>query len=120
MKTKKEEEESDDAKFCSLMVPTDHEDKESKTYMFKIKTYDSGTPEEFWKWRLALNEQVNNNGYDMNYDNFMEAFLMRNAHQKQRIESARPRLKLNISPVKFMTLPFLNCQFVLLKSKVDG
>jgi hypothetical protein len=26
-KTKKEEEESDDAKFCSLKVPIDHEDK---------------------------------------------------------------------------------------------
>jgi hypothetical protein len=48
MKTKKEEEESDDAKFCSLKVPIDHEDKESKTY-------DSGTPEEFLKWRLILN-----------------------------------------------------------------
>jgi hypothetical protein len=30
MKSKKEEEE-DDAKFCSLKVPMDHEDKESKT-----------------------------------------------------------------------------------------
>jgi hypothetical protein len=45
MKTKKEEEEADDAKFCSLKVPIDHEDKESKTYVVKIKTYDSGTPE---------------------------------------------------------------------------
>jgi hypothetical protein len=27
MKTKKEEEEADDAKFCSLKVPIDHEDK---------------------------------------------------------------------------------------------
>jgi hypothetical protein len=38
MKTKKEEEESDDANFCSLKVPIDHEDKESKTYVVKIKT----------------------------------------------------------------------------------
>jgi hypothetical protein len=30
MKSRKEEEE-DDAKFCSLKVPMDHEDKESKT-----------------------------------------------------------------------------------------
>jgi hypothetical protein len=44
MKTKKEEEEPDDAKFCSLKVPIDHEDKESKTYMVKVNTYDSGTP----------------------------------------------------------------------------
>jgi hypothetical protein len=62
MKTKKEEEEADDAKFFSLKVPIDHEDKESKTYMFKVKKYDSGTPEEFFKWRLTLNEQVKNNG----------------------------------------------------------
>jgi hypothetical protein len=33
MKTKKEEEEADDAKFCSLKVPVDHEDKESNTYV---------------------------------------------------------------------------------------
>jgi hypothetical protein len=52
MKKKKEEEEADDAKFCSLKVPIDHEDKESKTYVAKIKTYDSGIPEEFLKWRL--------------------------------------------------------------------
>jgi hypothetical protein len=41
MKTKKEEEEADDAKFCSLKVPIDHEDIESKMYVVKIKTYDS-------------------------------------------------------------------------------
>jgi hypothetical protein len=52
MKKKKEEEESDDATFCSLKVPIDHEDKESKTYVVKIKTFDSGTPEELLKWRV--------------------------------------------------------------------
>jgi hypothetical protein len=62
MKTKKEEEESDDAQFCSLKAPIDHEDKESKTYMVKVKKYGSGTPEEFLKWRLTLNDQVKNNG----------------------------------------------------------
>jgi hypothetical protein len=36
MKPKKKEEE-DDAKFCSLKVPMDHEDKESKTYVVKVK-----------------------------------------------------------------------------------
>jgi hypothetical protein len=71
MKMKKEEEEADDAKFCSLKVPIDHEDKESKTYMVKIKTYDSGTPEEFLKWRLILNDQVKNHGYTGNYDMIM-------------------------------------------------
>jgi hypothetical protein len=45
MKSKKEEEDADDAKFCSLKVPIDHEDRESKTYMVKNKKYDSGTPE---------------------------------------------------------------------------
>jgi hypothetical protein len=71
MKTKKEEEDADDAKFCSLKVPIDHEDKESKTYVVKIKTCDSRTPEEFLKWRLILNEQVRNNGYTGNYDMIM-------------------------------------------------
>jgi hypothetical protein len=55
MKTKKEEEETDDAKFCSLKVPMDHED-------------NSGTPEEFLKWRLILNEQTKNKGYAGKYD----------------------------------------------------
>jgi hypothetical protein len=36
MKSKKDEEE-DDAKFCSLKVPIDHEDKDSKTYVVKVK-----------------------------------------------------------------------------------
>jgi hypothetical protein len=47
MKSKKEEEDADDAKFCSLKGPIEHEDKESKTYLVKVKKYDSGTPEEF-------------------------------------------------------------------------
>jgi hypothetical protein len=51
MKSKKEKEDADD-EFCSLKVPVDNEDKESKTYMMKVKKYDSGTPEEFLKWRL--------------------------------------------------------------------
>jgi hypothetical protein len=44
MKTNKEEEETDDAKIYSLRVPMDREDKESKTYVVKVKKYDSGTP----------------------------------------------------------------------------
>jgi hypothetical protein len=66
MKSKKEE-EADDAKFCSLKVPMDHEDKESKTYVVKVKKYDLGTPEEFLKWRLILSEQTKNNGYAGKY-----------------------------------------------------
>jgi hypothetical protein len=103
MKMKKEEEEPYDAKFCSLKVPIDYEDKESKTYMVKVKTYDSGTPEEFLKWRLTLHEQVKNNGYDVNYDNVMnlaqamlmgrslEAFLndKRSQEVKNRVRKAK-------------------------------
>jgi hypothetical protein len=70
MKLNKEEEE-DDAKFFSLKVPMDHEDKESKTYVVKVKKYDSGTPEEFLRWRLILNEQMKNHGYNANYDMVM-------------------------------------------------
>jgi hypothetical protein len=70
MESKKQEEE-DDAKFFSLKVPMDHEDKESKTYVVKVKKYDSGTPEEFLKWRLILNEQMKNNGYTAIYDMVM-------------------------------------------------
>jgi hypothetical protein len=54
-----------------LKVPIDHEDKESKTYMVNFNKYDSGNPEEFFNWRLTLNEQVKNNGYGENYDNIM-------------------------------------------------
>jgi hypothetical protein len=46
----------------------DHEDKDSKAYVVKVKKYDSGTPEEFLKWRLILNEQTKNNGYTRKYD----------------------------------------------------
>jgi DNA-directed RNA polymerase subunit L len=69
MKSKKEEEE-DDAKFFSLKVPMDHEDKESKTYVVKVKKYDSETP-EFLRWCLVLNEQMKNHGYSVNYDMVM-------------------------------------------------
>jgi hypothetical protein len=65
MKSKKEEEE-DDAKFCSLKVPMDHENKELKTYVVKVNIYDSGTPEEFLRWRFSLSEQMKNHGYNAN------------------------------------------------------
>jgi hypothetical protein len=68
--------------------------------MVKVKKYDSGTPEEFLKWRLTLNEQVKNNGYDTNYDNTMnlaqamlagrsmEAFL-----NEKRTQEAKNRIR---------------------------
>jgi hypothetical protein len=103
MKTKKEEKEADDAKFCSFKVPMDHEDKDSKTYVVKVNKYDSGTPEEFLKWRLILNEQTKNNGYTRSYDMIMnlaqgmlagrslEAFLneQRAQETKHRIRKAK-------------------------------
>jgi hypothetical protein len=70
MKPKKEKEE-DDAKFCSLKVPMDQDDKESKTYVVKVNKYDTVTPEEFLRWRLVLNEQMKNHGYNANYDMVM-------------------------------------------------
>jgi hypothetical protein len=70
IKANKEEEENY-VKFCSLKVPMDHEDKDSKTYVVKIKKYDSGTPEEFLRWRLILNEKMKNHGYSGNYDMVM-------------------------------------------------
>jgi hypothetical protein len=68
MKAKKEKQEETSDNFCSLKVPIDHDDKESKTYTVKVKRYESGSPEEFLKWRLILAEQVNNNGYTDNPD----------------------------------------------------
>jgi hypothetical protein len=49
----------------------DHEDKDSKTYVVKIAKYDTGTPEEFPRWRLILNEQMKNHGYSGKYDMVM-------------------------------------------------
>jgi hypothetical protein len=38
----------------------------------KIKKYDTGTPEEFLRWGLVLNEQVKNHGYSENYEMVMK------------------------------------------------
>jgi hypothetical protein len=47
MKAKKENEKEEETSdnYCSLKVPIDHSDKESKTYTVKVKRYDSGLPE---------------------------------------------------------------------------
>jgi hypothetical protein len=104
MKAKKEKEEETSDNFCSLKVPIDHDDKESKTYTVKVKRYDSGSPEEFLKWPLILAEQVKNNDYTYNPDNIMnlaqamlagrslESFLNQNDHKKRRMGSGRARL----------------------------
>jgi hypothetical protein len=70
MKTKKDDEE-DDTKFCSLKVPIDPADKDSKTYIVKIHKYDTGTPEEFLKWRMTLMEKIKANGYERKFDMVM-------------------------------------------------
>jgi hypothetical protein len=70
-KKEKEKEEETSDKYCSLKVPIDHTDKESKTYTVKVKRYDSGPPEEFLKWCVILTEQVKNNGYGDNADSSM-------------------------------------------------
>jgi hypothetical protein len=68
--------------------------------MVKVKKYYSGPPEEFLKWRLTLNEQVKNNGYNEKYDNVMnlahamlagrilEAFL-----NEKRSQEAKNRIR---------------------------
>jgi hypothetical protein len=98
-KEKEKEEETSDS-YCSLKIPIDHTDKESKTYTVKVKRYDSGPPEEFLKWRLILAEQVKNNCYGDNADNSMnlaqamlagrslEAFL-----NKKRSQEAKNRVR---------------------------
>jgi hypothetical protein len=71
MKAKKEKEDETSGVFFSLKVPIDHEDKDSKTYTVKVRRYDSGSPEEFLKWRLILTEQVKNNRYTDIPENIM-------------------------------------------------
>jgi ribosomal protein L15 len=70
-KKEKEKEEETSENYCLLMVPIDHTYKESRNYTVKVKIYDSGPPEEFLKWRLILEEQIKNNGYEENADNSM-------------------------------------------------
>jgi hypothetical protein len=83
-----------------LKVPIDHEDKESKTYVVKVKKYYSGMQEEFLRWRLILNEQMKNHGYNANYDMVMnlaqtmlagrslEAFLNERRAQEAKKQNA--------------------------------
>jgi hypothetical protein len=100
MKAKKEKEDETSDNFFSLKVPIDHEDKESKTYTVKVKIYDSGSPEEFLKWRLILAEQVKNNGYTDNPDNIMnlsQAMLARRSLEaflnEKRSQEAKNRIR---------------------------
>jgi hypothetical protein len=108
MKTKKDDEE-DDTKFCSLKVPINPADKDSKTYIVKIHKYDTDTPEEFLKWRMTLMEQIKANGYEEKYDMAMnlaqamlhgrglDAFVNERRAQmaKKKIRAAKNQNKLN-------------------------
>jgi hypothetical protein len=107
MKMKKEEEEAHDANFCSLKVPIYHEDKDSKTYGVKVKKYDSGTPEDFLKWRLILNEQMKNNGYTGSYDmvmNLAQAMLAGSSLEAFLSERRSQEAKHIISKAKEKTM----------------
>jgi hypothetical protein len=109
MKSKKEEEEYD-TKFCSLKVPMDHKDKESKTYVVNIKKYDKGNPEEFLIWRLVLNEQMKNHGHSGNYYMVMnlahtmlagcslEAFLNKRRAQDTKNKTRRAKEQTEYTP----------------------
>jgi hypothetical protein len=108
MQTKKDDEE-DDTKFCSLKVPIEPADKDSKTYIVKIHKYDIGTPEEFLKWWMTLMEKINANGYEGKYDMVMilgqamlhgrglDAFVNERRAQmaKNKIRAAKNQNKLN-------------------------
>jgi hypothetical protein len=110
----------------------DHEDKESKTYVVKVKKYDSGTPEAFLKWHLFLNEEMKNHGYNASYDMVMnlaqamlagrslEAFLIERQAQEAKKKTRKAKEQAMYTPNTFMIAQFLNWQSVLLTSKVDG
>jgi hypothetical protein len=106
-----------------LKVPMDHEDKESKTYVVKVNKYDSGTPEEFLRWCLVLNEQMKNHGYSANYDmvmNLAQAMLARRSLEAFLNERRAQETKHKTRNAKCEGTNFLNWQSVLLTSKVDG
>jgi hypothetical protein len=83
----------------------EHEDKEYKTYVVKVKKYDSGTPEEFLRWRLVLNEQTKTNGFAGKNDMIMnlsqemlagrslEAFLTERRTQESKNKTPKAKLQ---------------------------
>jgi hypothetical protein len=131
IKSQKEEEESD-AKFCSLKVPMEHEDKESKTYVVKVKKYDSGIPEEFLKWRLILNEQMENHGYSADYDmvmNLAQAMLtgrsLKEFLSQRRSQEANNRIRkakeqAAYTPQQIYDRAIFELAICVLTSKVNG
>jgi hypothetical protein len=99
-KREKEKEEETSENYCLLKVPTNHTDKESKTYTMKAKRYDSGPPEEFLKWSLILADQIKKYGYGDNADNSMnlaQAMLARRSLEaflnEKRSQEAKHRVR---------------------------
>jgi hypothetical protein len=132
-KKEKEKEEKTSENYCSLKVPIDQADKESKNYTMKVKRYNSGPPEEFLKWRLILSEQIKNNGYEDNADNGMnllaqamlagrslEAFINEKRVQEAKNRVRKAKTLTEHCPSKSLILLYSNCQFERLTSKVDG
>jgi hypothetical protein len=75
-------------------------------YVVKINKYDSGTPEEFLKWHLILNEQVKNNGYTCNYDmiiNLAQAMLAGRSLEAFLNEKRSQEAKIRIRKAKTQT-----------------
>jgi hypothetical protein len=115
-----------------MKVPMDQEDKDYKTYLVKIKKYDTGTPEEFLRWRLTLNDHIKNHDYSGNYEMIMnltqamlagrglESFLVKCGPKKSKTRRARPKRKSSILQIRFMIVQYLNWQSALLASKNDG
>jgi hypothetical protein len=50
-----------------------HKDKVSRMFLVSIKKYNTETPEEFLRWRMILNEQMENHGYIGNYEMVMNS-----------------------------------------------
>jgi hypothetical protein len=125
-------EEECDATFCSLKVPMDYKDKDSKTNMVKVKKYDTETLAEFLRWRLVWSEKIKNHGYSENYGMVMnlaqamlagcslEAFFNERRAQETKTKYARQRSKQSTLHNIFMILQCLNWQSALFTSKVDG
>jgi predicted chitinase len=41
--------------------------RNQKLTFVKVKKYDTGTPEDFLRWRFVLNEKIKNHGYSAKY-----------------------------------------------------
>jgi hypothetical protein len=111
----------------------DHEYKDSKTCVVKIKKYDTGSPEEFLRWRLTLNEQMKNHGYSGNYDMVMNlaqamltgrglgAFLSERWAQDIKNKTRKANEQTEYTPQQIYGCAIcVNWKSAILTSKVDG